>query len=143
MGDAAQSGHFGPNTPLVARFLTRIAHAPTLHWLDAVARWSDADEAEGETALRALTEALDASGLYDAAAHIARRVQEYADSIEWFAGRVRPDVDRELVERAGAVATQAAWALMLYALWLDADYARTLYEPWQASVPFAVLEREG
>ena len=142
MDERDAGAQYGPNTRLVGRFLDRLGRAPTLHWLDAVTRWSDTDESSGAMALRGLSVALDRSDMHDVAARVASRVQECARSVTWSGHAVDPVVERELIERASSVATQAAWALVLRGM-LDEWYVGILYAPWSQYVPLFALERDG
>ena len=139
----ATSAPYGPNTRLVDRFLVRIANAPTLHWLDAVKNWSDTPERDGEEALAALARAIEHPSIHPAATRVRERVQEYAESIEWAAHFIVPDMRRELIERAASVATQAAWALMLRGDRLTEEHLIQLYAPWGQFIPLFSLERDG
>jgi len=124
---------------LAQRFVIRLDVVPSRHWMEVVASWEAADEAERAAATEALLAALNNAQLHGAAIFLAHAVEEHVFD-HWSLAGYRGRELVEIADRTITLASQAAFALLAREALAHAHFD-VLYAPFAEVLPLAELER--
>ena len=127
---------YGPASPVVRRFLQRLAAQRELVWLAAARRYQDpVDAAERQRADRALGAAIARLGREPARAALVGPVVQMARRV---ASALHPEVTDEVLEGLAEPALAAALALVVSDE-LERNLMACLYKPFEGAIPLASL----
>ena len=127
---------YGPASPVVRRFLQRLAAQRELVWLAAARRYQDpVDAAERQRADRALGAAIERLGREPARDALVGPVVQMARRV---ASALHPEVTDEVLEGLAEPALAAALALVVSDE-LERNLMASLYKPFEGAIPLASL----
>ena len=131
---------YGPNGPLIARFLERLRGLEFSALLAAVERWRAVFSEDWHEADRAAAAAIDAAGRHRERDAVLEAKFETFRRADWYRGAAIGVAGRPMKATSQYVATAALMALLVRE-YLAREHFETLYRPFAEAIPVPELER--